>query len=83
MSWNIWAWSCSFFSTLGVVWQAALTNTKVILNLLTDIDILLIVGKGIRGGIFIDTWKLIQNEKKVIKKELLYLKYWDVINLYR
>ena len=32
-------------------WQAALRKTKVKLDILTDIDMLLMVGKGIRGGI--------------------------------
>ena len=35
----------------GLAWQAALKRTKVKLELPTDIDILLIVEKGIRGGI--------------------------------
>ena len=40
-----------FFSALGLAWQAALKKTKVKLNLLTDVDMLLMVEKGIRGGI--------------------------------
>ena len=39
------------FSASGLAWQAALKKTKVKLDLLTDIDILLMVEKGIRGGI--------------------------------
>ena len=35
----------------GLAWEAALKKTKVKLDLLTDIDILLMVEKGIRGGI--------------------------------
>ena len=38
-------------SAPGLAWQAALKNTKVKLNLLTDIDMLLMMEKGIRGGI--------------------------------
>ena len=34
----------------GLVWQAALKKTKVKLDLLTDIDMLLMTEKGIRGG---------------------------------
>ena len=40
-----------FLSVPGLAWQAALKKTKVKLDLLTDIDMLLMVEKGIRGGI--------------------------------
>ena len=39
-----------FLSALELAWQACLKKTKVNLELLTDIDILLMVEKGIRGG---------------------------------
>ena len=40
-----------FLSAPGLAWQAALKKTKVKLDLLTDLDMLLMVEKGIRGGI--------------------------------
>ena len=40
-----------FLSAPGLAWQAALKKTKVKLDLLTDIDMLLMVEKRIRGGI--------------------------------
>ena len=40
-----------FLSVPGLAWQAALKKTEVKLELLTDIDMLLMVEKGIRGGI--------------------------------
>ena len=40
------------FSALGLPWQAALKSTKIQLNLLTDIDILLKLEEGIIGGIY-------------------------------
>ena len=40
-----------FLSAPGLAWQAALKSTKVKLDLLTDINTLLMVEKGIRGGI--------------------------------
>ena len=38
-------------SAPGLAWQACLKNTKVKLELWTDIDMLLMVEKGIRGAI--------------------------------
>ena len=38
-------------SASGLAWQACLKKTGVNLELLTDIDMLLMVGEGIRGGI--------------------------------
>ena len=40
-----------FLSVQVLAWQAPLKRTKIKLDLLTDIDILLMVEKGIRGGI--------------------------------
>ena len=40
-----------FLTAPGLAWQAALKKSKVKLDLSTDIDILLMVQKSIRGGI--------------------------------
>ena len=40
-----------FLSAPGLAWQEALKKIKVKLDLLTDIDMLLMVEKGKRGGI--------------------------------
>ena len=40
-----------FLSSFGLTWKAALKRSKGNSNLLSDIDILLRVKKGIRGGI--------------------------------
>ena len=53
-----------FFSAPRLAWQAAFKKTKVKLDLLNDIDMLLMVEKGIGGGsvtLFINTQKLITN----------------------
>ena len=55
----------NFLSAPGLACQAALKKTKVKLELLTDIDMLLMVEKEIRGGIShlsIDMQKLITNK---------------------
>ena len=40
-----------FLSSPGLAWQACLKETNVKLELITDLDMLLMVEKGIRGGI--------------------------------
>ena len=45
-------WSCKTFLASRLAWQAALKKTKVKLDLLTDIDMLIMVEKGIRGRIY-------------------------------
>ena len=53
-----------FISALQWAWQAALKKTKVKLDLLTHIDVLLIVRKGIKEEyvtIFIDMQKVVTN----------------------
>ena len=41
-----------FLSAPGLAWLACLKKTKVELELLTNIDMMLMVEKGIRGGIY-------------------------------
>ena len=41
-----------FISVPGLAWKAALKKTEVKIELLTDINMLLIVEKGIRGEIY-------------------------------
>ena len=41
-----------FLSAPRLPWQAALKKTKIKLDLITDTDMLLMVAKGIRGGIW-------------------------------
>ena len=74
-----------FLSASGLVWQAALKKTKV-KDLLTDIDLLLMVEKGIKGGICHFIYRYAKSNNKYIKdydknKESSYLQYWDVNNL--
>ena len=76
-----------FLSAPGLAWQAALKKTKVKLDLLTDIDLFLMVKKGIRGGICHSIYKYAKANNKYMKgydknKELSYFQYWDVNNSY-
>ena len=76
-----------FLSAPGLAWQAALKETKIKLDLLIDIAILLIAQEGIRGGIYHSIYRYAKANNKYMKnydenKEASYLQYWDVNNLY-
>ena len=46
-----------FYSAPGLTWQACLKKTQVELGLLTDIDMLLMIENGIRGGMCQSTYR--------------------------
>ena len=76
-----------FLCAPGLPWQTILKNTKVKLDLLTEINILLMVEKGIRGGICHIVHQYAKAYNKYINdldknKETLYLNCWDVNDLY-
>ncbi|KAF4531795.1 hypothetical protein B566_EDAN017337 [Ephemera danica] len=65
-----------YFTVPGLAWDAALRHTKVSLDLLTDVDMMLLFEKGIRGGITQVVTRYCEIEPgKVIK-------YFDANNLY-
>ena len=76
-----------FLSAPGLAWQAALKKTEVKLELLTDIDMLLMVEKDIRGGICNAIHRYAKANNKYMKyydksKESSYLNYRDAKKLY-
>ena len=76
-----------FLSAPGLAWQTCLKKTKVKLELLTDIDMLLVVEKGIRGGICQAIHRHAKVNNKYMKnydKDITssYLAYLDANNLY-
>ena len=76
-----------FVSAPGLAWQACLKKTGVKLELLTDIDMLLMVEKGTRGGICQATHRYAKANKKYMKNyykniESSYIQYLDANNLY-
>ena len=76
-----------FLSAPRLARQAALEKTNVILDLLTDSDMLLMVEKVIRGGIYHSLYRYAKANNKYMKdydknKESSYIQYWDVNYLY-
>ena len=76
-----------FVSAPGLAWQACLKKTGVKLELLTDIDMLLMVEEGIRGGICQVSQRYSKANNKYMKdfdknKESTYIQYFDANNLY-
>ena len=77
-----------FLSTIGLAWQVCFKKTSVKLEILTDIEMLLIVEKGIRGGICQAIYryarannKYMKNYDKSIKSS--YIEQLDANNLKR
>ena len=76
-----------FLSATGLRCQACLKKTRVKLELLTDIDMLLIIEDGIRGGICQSINRYAEVNNKYMKnynknKKSSYLRYLDANNLY-
>ena len=78
---------CYFVSAPGLSWEACLKLTKVELELFTDMDMLLMFEKGIRGGISQAIYKYAKANNKYMKsynKNITssYLQYFDASNLH-
>ena len=77
-----------FLSALVLAWQSCLKKTGVKLELLTGIDVLMMIKKGIRGGTCHAIHRYAKANKKYMKNydkniETSYLMYLDASNLYR
>ena len=76
-----------FVSATRLAWQACLKKTRVKLELITDSDIIIMIEKGVRGGICQATHRHAKANNKYIKNydkniESSYIEYLDANNLY-
>ena len=76
-----------FVSLPELAWQACLKKTNIELELLTDYDMLLMVEKGIRGGICHSIHRYVKANNKYMQnynnnEEPSYIQYLDTNNLY-
>ena len=76
-----------FLSLLGLAWQACLKHSEVNLELISDIDMFLMLEEGIRGGICHSVFRHAKANNKYMKdydknKEPSFLIYTDYNNLY-
>ena len=76
-----------FLSLPGLAWQACLKKTNIELELLTNYDMLLMVEKGIRGGICHSIHQYAKANNNYMKnynnnEESSYIQYLDANNLY-
>ena len=74
-----------FLSAPGLAWQACLKKTGAELELLTDVDMLLMIEEGIRGRVCQAIYRYAKTNKymdKHDKKITSYLLYLDANNLY-
>ena len=77
-----------YFTAPGLAWDACLKMTDVKLELLTDVDMLLMIEKGIRGGISMISKRYGKANNKYMGKSFnkkepsKYIQYLDANNLY-
>ena len=76
-----------FLSAPGLAWQACIKKTNVNLELLTDVDMLLMIEAGIRGEMCQSTHRYAKANNKYMKNydksiESSHLTYLDANNLY-
>ncbi|XP_071054945.1 uncharacterized protein [Onthophagus taurus] len=80
--------AAAFYTAPGLSWAASLKSTHVKLELLKDIDMILFIEKGIRGGITQSIHRYAKANNPYDPNNFdgdpfhTYLMYWDATNLY-
>ena len=69
-----------FFTTPGLAWKAALKKSKVKLDLLTDINMLLMPEKGITGGMCHAIYLYVKANTKCMK-DMIKIKNLHIVNI--
>jgi len=77
---------CWYFTAPGLAWDACLKKTDVKLELLNDVDMLLMIEKGIRGGVSMIPKQYAKANNKYMKdfnleEESKFIQYLDANNL--
>lgn len=75
------------FTAPGLAWQAMMKETKCELQLLTDIDMVLMIEDGVRGGLTSSVTRYVKANNKHLpdfnpNEESVYIGYFDSNNLY-
>ena len=68
--------SCHYYSCPGFSWDAMLKMTGIRLERISNFDVYLFLGKGMRGGI------LYISKRYSKSKDVINIMYWDANNLY-
>ena len=79
---------CWYYTAPGLAWDACLKKTGVKLELLSDINMLLMIEKGIRGGVSMISKRYSKANNKYMKnfdptKQSKFIQYFDANKLYR
>jgi hypothetical protein len=78
---------CWYYTSPGLAWDACLKKTEIELELLSDIDMVLMVEEGIRGGVSMISTRYGEANNKYMdtydeSKSPKYIQYLDANNLY-